>query len=122
MFAFTAFNKPDEKTKLCTKVNIDIQDKATNGFIDTHEIKNRLEKSHIYPLKMSSALPGKRVRVFISAMSVTPMLRSSFVRHSKKAFPLQVKHAPIILSFQKMTSSKKALSLNVRLLFAIAMR
>ena len=53
MFAFTAFNKPDEKTKLCTKVNIDIQDKATNGFIDTHEIKNRLEKSHIYPLKMS---------------------------------------------------------------------
>ena len=53
LFAFTAFNKPDEKTKLCTKVNIDIQDKATNGFIDTHEIKNRLEKSHIYPLKMS---------------------------------------------------------------------
>lgn len=45
MFAFTAFNKPDEKTKLCTKVNIDIQDKATNGFIDTHEIKNRLEKA-----------------------------------------------------------------------------
>ena len=52
MFAFTAFNKPDGKTRLCTKVNIDIQDKATNGFIDTHEIKNRLEKGHIYPLRM----------------------------------------------------------------------
>jgi cell division protein FtsQ len=53
MFAFTAFNKPDEKTKLCTKVNIDIEDEATNGFIDTHEIKKRLEKSHLYPLRMS---------------------------------------------------------------------
>ena len=53
MFAFTAFNKPDGKTRLCTKVNIDIQDEATNGFIDTHEIKNRLGKNHLYPLKMS---------------------------------------------------------------------
>lgn len=53
MFAFTAFNKPDEKSRLCTKVNIDIQDEATNGFIDTHEIKNRLEKNNLYPLKKS---------------------------------------------------------------------
>jgi cell division protein FtsQ len=52
MFAFTAFNKPDGKTRLCTKVNINIQDEATNGFIDTHEIKNRLKKGNIYPLKM----------------------------------------------------------------------
>ena len=52
MFAFTAFNKPDEKARLCTKVSINIQDEATNGFIDTHEIKNRLEKNHLYPLRM----------------------------------------------------------------------
>ena len=28
--AFTAFNKPDETNHVCSKVNIDIQDEATN--------------------------------------------------------------------------------------------
>ena len=50
VLAFTAFNKPDESQRLCTRVNIDIQDKATNGFINAQEIKNRLEKEHLYPL------------------------------------------------------------------------
>ena len=31
-FAFTKFNKPDEKNLVCTKVNINIQDEMTNGF------------------------------------------------------------------------------------------
>ena len=48
--AFTAFNKPDEAANLCTKVNINIQDESTNGFINAKEIKNRLEKQRIYPL------------------------------------------------------------------------
>lgn len=48
--AFTAFNKPDEAANLCTKVNINIQDESTNGFINAKEIKNRLEKQLIYPL------------------------------------------------------------------------
>ena len=50
ILAFTAFNKPDEKSKMCTKVNINIQDESTNGFINAKEIKNRLEKQHQYPL------------------------------------------------------------------------
>lgn len=50
IMAFTAFNKPDEKSKICTKVNINIQDESTNGFINAKEIKNRLEKQHQYPL------------------------------------------------------------------------
>ena len=50
LLAFTAFNKPDEKSKICTKVNINIQDESTNGFINAKEIKNRLEKQHMYPL------------------------------------------------------------------------
>ena len=37
LLAFTAFNKPDEAARLCTKVNINIQDEATNGFIDARE-------------------------------------------------------------------------------------
>ena len=41
LLAFTAFDKPEETARLCTKVNINIQDEATNGFINTREIKAR---------------------------------------------------------------------------------
>ena len=50
ILAFTRFNKPDEKASVCTKVTIDIQDEATNGFINTQEIKHRLEADKLYPL------------------------------------------------------------------------
>ena len=40
ILAFTAFNKPDEKSKMCTKVNINIQDESTNGFINAKEISD----------------------------------------------------------------------------------
>ena len=33
VFAFTKFNKPDEANLVCTKVNINIQDEMTNGFL-----------------------------------------------------------------------------------------
>ena len=51
LLAFTAFDKPEETARLCTKVNINIQDEATNGFINTREIKARLEKEQLYPLE-----------------------------------------------------------------------
>lgn len=51
-FAFTKFNKPDESSKICTKVNINIQDEMTNGFLDAKEIKKRLEIKKLYPLEM----------------------------------------------------------------------
>lgn len=51
VFAFAKFNQPDEKGKLCTKVNIHIQDEMTNGFLDAKEIKNRLEAKKLYPLE-----------------------------------------------------------------------
>lgn len=51
VFAFTKFNKPDESGKICTKVNINIQDELTNGFLDAKEIKRRLELKKIYPLE-----------------------------------------------------------------------
>lgn len=53
--AFTAFNKPDEANKMCTKVNINIQDESTNGFINAKEIKSRLEKALQYPLSKRMA-------------------------------------------------------------------
>ena len=43
--AVTAFNKPDESSLICRKVNIYIQDEVTNGFITTKEVKRRLDTS-----------------------------------------------------------------------------
>ena len=40
VFAFTRFNKPDETKLVCTKVNINIQDEMTNGFLNAKEIRN----------------------------------------------------------------------------------
>ena len=51
ILAFTAFNKPDETAKVCTEVSINIADEATNGFINTQEIKNRLKANRLYPLE-----------------------------------------------------------------------
>lgn len=51
VFAFTKLNKPDESNLICTKVNINIQDEMTNGFLDAKEIKKRLETKKIYPLE-----------------------------------------------------------------------
>ena len=51
VLAFTAFNKPDETAKVCTEVSINIADEATNGFINTQEIKNRLKANRLYPLE-----------------------------------------------------------------------
>lgn len=49
VLAFTAFNKPDETKKKCTKVNISIADESNNGFITVAEIKKRLVAGGIYP-------------------------------------------------------------------------
>ena len=48
--AFSAFGKPNVVQRVCTQVNINIQDEATSGFISAAEIKNRLEKNRLYPL------------------------------------------------------------------------
>jgi cell division protein FtsQ len=48
--AVTSFNRPDETTKVCTKVAINIADETTNGFLSAAEIKKILERNQIYPL------------------------------------------------------------------------
>lgn len=50
VFAFTAFNQPDESGSVCNKITVNIADEAQNGFITAQEIKHRLEKNHLYPL------------------------------------------------------------------------
>ena len=69
VLAFTAFNKPDETANVCSKVSINIADEATNGFINSREIKSRLEKSFLYPL-------NKPMR-YVDARKIEETLRTS---------------------------------------------
>lgn len=71
--AFTVFNKPDEKSKICTKVNIDIADETSNGFINKSEIEHRLKQTGLDPSNKPVCL--------VSTQQIENMLkRSAFVR------------------------------------------
>lgn len=51
VFAMTSWNKPDEATRVCTKVEINIEDENENGFLKTEEVKTLLKRKSLYPLK-----------------------------------------------------------------------
>lgn len=53
VFCFSAFNKPEKKHNVCTKVNVVVADEVTNGFINAKEVQTRLKKSKLYPLGQS---------------------------------------------------------------------
>lgn len=75
ILAFTAFNKPDEDCRICTKVNINIQDESTNGFINAKEIKSRLEKAHIYPLsKKMTSVNARRIE---ETLKMSPFVKTA---------------------------------------------
>lgn len=61
VFAITSWNKPDEGTSVCTKVNINIEDESENGFLNATEVKNLLAKRHLYPLSMVTSEINTRV-------------------------------------------------------------
>jgi cell division protein FtsQ len=50
VLAVSAFNTPAEKATVCTEVKININNEAAGGFVNPGEIKNILEKNHLYPL------------------------------------------------------------------------
>lgn len=50
IFAVTSFNNPKRLVTKCTKVEIDIADETTYGFLDAKEIKAILERKGIYPI------------------------------------------------------------------------
>lgn len=50
VFAVTSFNNPKRLVTKCTKVEIDIADETTYGFLDAKEIKAILERKGIYPM------------------------------------------------------------------------
>lgn len=90
LLAFIRFNKPDEMTKVCTKVTIDIQDEATNGFINTQEIKHRLEINKLYPLE-------KPIR-YVDARKIEEMLKASPFVKTAECFKTQDGHVCILLT------------------------
>ena len=51
LLAVTAFNKPDAKDSRCNEVKIDIEQNIYDGFMTADEIKQALNKEHLYPLK-----------------------------------------------------------------------
>lgn len=69
VFVFTSFDRKNESKTMCSKVNIEIADDATSGFIDTKVIKNRLQKAGVYPI-------GKRLNT-VNARAIEDMLRTS---------------------------------------------
>lgn len=75
VFAFTRFNKPDDKGARCTKVNINIQDEMTNGFLNAKEIKKRLEAKKIYPLEKPVA--DINTRTIEELLKATPFVKTA---------------------------------------------
>lgn len=49
ILAFTVFNKPKDTFLVCSKVNIEVEDGAVGGFINSGEIKKRLVNKGLYP-------------------------------------------------------------------------
>ncbi|SES82786.1 cell division protein FtsQ/DivIB [Prevotella sp. kh1p2] len=86
----TAFNKPDDTARICTKVSIDIQDETTNGFINTREIKARLERSKLYPL-------GKPMG-YVSSRAIEETLRRSPFVKTAECYKTQDGHVHITLT------------------------
>ena len=73
VLAFTAFNKPNAKAALCQKVQIDIQDESTNGFISANDIRSRLDANQLYPLnKPMQAVQARQIEEMLK--------RSPFVK------------------------------------------
>lgn len=57
--AMVSFNKPDESKKVCTEVNIKIDDQNANGFLTAAEVKKMMQHSKMYPInfKMDDIKP-----------------------------------------------------------------
>lgn len=90
VFAFTAFNKPDETANVCTKVSIDIADEAQHGFINAAEIRDRLEKHKLYPLE-------KPLR-YVDARKIEDMLKTSPFVNTAECYKTQNGHVNISIT------------------------
>ena len=73
--AVTSFNKVDDTKRVCTKVNINIDDARPTGFIDAKEIKARLEQLGLYPI--DKPLSQVRARQIEDCLKASPFVKSA---------------------------------------------
>ena len=85
--AITSFNRPDETSKVCTKVAINIADENTNGFLSADEIKNILKRNQLYPLE-------KRM-TFVDPRHIEDILKSSPFVNTAQCYKTQDGHVCI---------------------------
>lgn len=75
VMALTSWNKPARENEVCTKVIIDIADENVNGFLNSAEIKNLLEKGGLYPL--SRRMQDINPRRIEQALKGMPFVRTA---------------------------------------------
>ena len=88
--AVTAFNKPDETSLTCNKVLINIADETANGFINSKEVRKRLENLKLYPL-------GKPMR-YVDTRKIEETLKSSPFVQTAESFKTQGGHVNISIT------------------------
>lgn len=72
LLAVTAFNEPDDKAMVCSKVKIDISDDIVDGFLTADEIKNILQRNKLYPL--GSPMKAVNVRKIEELLQQSPFV------------------------------------------------
>lgn len=75
ILAVTAFNKPAEKASVCSEVKIDIDDVMPDGFLNANEIKQILERQHLYPLAMP--MQNINARMIEEALQKNPFVQQA---------------------------------------------
>ena len=73
--AMTAFDRPESENTACTQVDINVQDEAVNGFISPKEIRSRLIKSDLYPLKKT--LKNINTREIEDQLKQSPFIKNA---------------------------------------------
>lgn len=75
VLAITAFNKPDEHAKVCTEVNINIENGAENGFLTPEYIKLLLYKNQIMPI--GKEMKAIQVRLIQEKLEANDMIEAA---------------------------------------------
>lgn len=75
VMAFTSLNAKGVAHSECNKVNINIADGNTNGFIDAKEIKRRLVSEGLYPIHQD--INSINTRVIAEKLKETPFVKTA---------------------------------------------
>lgn len=69
VMAISSWNKPDIADRICTKVDVNIEDENINGFLKTADVKHLLTMRQMYPLnKPVSTIDTRKIENTLSSM------------------------------------------------------